>query len=59
MLNIAQPFGPVAVLAVLVVLTGLLTEILSNNACAALMGMLALATAKQMGKKRNEPPITP
>lgn len=45
----AQPFGKIAVLAVLVMLTGLLTELLSNNACAALMGVLALATAKQLG----------
>lgn len=45
----AQPFGKVAVLAVIVLLTGLLTELLSNNACAALMGVLALATAKQLG----------
>ena len=35
-------------LAVIVVLTGLLTELLSNNACAALMGGLALATAKHL-----------
>ena len=45
----AQPFGKVAVLAVIVILTGVLTELLSNNACAALMGVLALATAKQLG----------
>lgn len=45
----AQPYGKVAVLTVIVILTGLLTELLSNNACAALMGVLALATAKQLG----------
>ena len=45
----AQPYGKVAVLAVLVVLTGVLTELLSNNACAAIMGTLALATAKTTG----------
>ena len=45
----AQPFGKVAVLAVVVVLTGVLTELLSNNACAAIMGALALATAKTTG----------
>lgn len=44
----AAPFGKVGVLAVIVLLTGLLTELLSNNACAALMGVLALATAKQL-----------
>jgi di/tricarboxylate transporter len=45
----AQPFGKVAVLAVLVILTGLMTELLSNNACAALMGVLAMATSKELG----------
>jgi di/tricarboxylate transporter len=45
----AQPLGKVAVLAMIVILTGLLTELLSNNACAALMGVLALATARQTG----------
>lgn len=49
LLTWAQPYGKVAVLAVIVVLTGLLTELLSNNACAALMGVLALATARQLG----------
>ncbi len=44
----AEPFGKVAVLAVIVMMTGLLTELLSNNACAAIMAVLALATAKQM-----------
>lgn len=44
----AAPYGKIAVLAVIVLLTGLLTELLSNNACAALMGVLALATAKQL-----------
>lgn len=49
LLSWTQPYGKVAVLAVIVVMTGLLTELLSNNACAALMGVLALATAKQLG----------
>ena len=49
LLSWAQPFGKIAVLAVIVLLTGLLTELLSNNACAALMATLALATAKQLG----------
>ena len=48
LLEWARPFGKLAVLSVIVVLTGVLTEILSNNACAALMGTLALAAAKQM-----------
>ncbi len=45
----AQPMGKVAVLAVVVFLTGVLTELLSNNACAAIMGTLALAAAKSTG----------
>jgi di/tricarboxylate transporter len=45
----AQPMGNVAVLAVVVFLTGVLTELLSNNACAAIMGTLALAAAKTTG----------
>ncbi len=49
LLAFAQPYGKVAVLAAIVLLTGVLTELLSNNACAALMGVLALATAKQLG----------
>jgi di/tricarboxylate transporter len=49
LLALAKPFGKVAILAVIVILTGLLTELLSNNACAAIMGVLALATARQMG----------
>jgi di/tricarboxylate transporter len=49
LLDLAQPYGKVAVLATIVILTGILTELLSNNACAALMGVLALATARQTG----------
>jgi di/tricarboxylate transporter len=45
----AQPYGDEAVLAVIVLLTGVLTELLSNNACAAIMGTLALATAETTG----------
>ena len=49
LINWAQGGGPVAVLAVVVVLTGLLTELLSNNACAAIMGTLALSAARTTG----------
>lgn len=49
LLAVFQPCGKIAVLAAVVLLTGLLTELLSNNACAALMGTLALATAGKMG----------
>jgi di/tricarboxylate transporter len=49
----AQPFGKVAVLAVIVLITGLLTELLSNNACAALMGprpvLIAVAATSSYG----------
>ncbi|MFO1005415.1 MAG: SLC13 family permease [Planctomycetaceae bacterium] len=45
----AQPYGHVAVLAVVVFLTGMLTELLSNNACAAIMGTLAVSAAKTTG----------
>lgn len=45
----AAGIGDVAVLAVIVILTGVLTELLSNNACAAIMGTLAMATAKKTG----------
>lgn len=41
--------GDVAVLAVIVMLTGVLTELLSNNACAAIMGTLAFSTAEKTG----------
>lgn len=49
LLAYAQPYGKIAVLAAIVLMTGLLTELLSNNACAALMSVLALATARQVG----------
>ena len=40
--------NPVVILAVIYVLTVVLSEFLSNNATAAMMGSLALATAAQM-----------
>ena len=49
MLAIVKPYGAIAILAALVFLTGILTELLSNNACAALMGTLAIATARATG----------
>jgi di/tricarboxylate transporter len=42
-------FGNVVVLAVVYLLTTTLSELLSNNATAALMGSLAIATAQQRG----------
>lgn len=48
LLSYTQPFGYVAVLATVYLLTVLLSELLSNNACAAMMGSLAFAIAKVM-----------
>jgi di/tricarboxylate transporter len=48
LLSFTQPFGYVAVLATVYLLTMLLSELLSNNACAAMMGSLAFAIAKAM-----------
>ncbi len=49
LLALVRPYGPIAIVAALVFLTGILTELLSNNACAALMGTLAIATARATG----------
>jgi di/tricarboxylate transporter len=42
-------FGPLAVLAVIYLLTALLTEMMSNNAAAVLITPIAFATAISLG----------
>uniref|UniRef100_UPI0032177664 SLC13 family permease n=1 Tax=uncultured Draconibacterium sp. TaxID=1573823 RepID=UPI0032177664 len=48
-ISISQEFGPVGVLAALFIITAIFTEIITNNAAAAMVFPIALAAAKQMG----------
>lgn len=49
LLAACRDWGPVVVMAVIYILTVLLSELLSNNATAALMGTLAVQAALQRG----------
>ena len=47
-INFAKAFGPVGVLAALYIITAIFTEIITNNAAAALVFPVALAAAHQL-----------
>ncbi|WP_058835752.1 SLC13 family permease [Luteimonas abyssi] len=48
-LHVLGPYGPVATLAAIYLMTSALTEVMSNNASAVLVVPIALATAESMG----------
>jgi di/tricarboxylate transporter len=49
LLNVLGPYGPLATLAAIYLMTSILTEMMSNNASAVLVVPIALATAESMG----------
>ena len=48
-INFSKAFGPIGVLAALYLLTSVFTEIITNNAAAALVFPIALAASQQLG----------
>ncbi len=48
-IQVIGPFGPVATLAAIYLLTAVMTEVMSNNAAAVLVVPIAIATAEAMG----------
>ncbi len=48
-INISKGFGPVGVLAAIYIITNIFTEIITNNAAAALSFPIALAASTQLG----------
>lgn len=49
LLDVLGPYGPLATLAAIYLMTSVLTEFMSNNASAVLVVPIALATAESMG----------
>ncbi|MCG6188941.1 SLC13 family permease [Maribellus maritimus] len=47
-INFAKGFGPIGVLAAIYILTAIFTEIITNNAAAALVFPIAMAAAQQL-----------
>lgn len=47
-INFARAFGPIGVMAALYIITAVFTEIITNNAAAALVFPIALAAAQQL-----------
>lgn len=48
-INISEGFGPIGVMAAIYIITNLFTEIITNNAAAAISFPIAYAAATQMG----------
>lgn len=48
-INFSKAFGPIGILAALYLITAIFTEIITNNAAAALVFPIALSAAQQLG----------